>query len=86
MESEMRRRETMFLSHGGRPTKGNGRKRKGVDEYASENRIDFTSRSIIRDGQLVRILVCRFCCQSIGARSDRIKEHLASKRHQKLKL
>lgn len=76
----------MFLSHGGRPTKGNGRKRKGVDEYAAENRVDFTSRSIIRDGQLVRILVCRFCCQSIGARSDRIKEHLASKRHQKLKL
>ena len=76
----------MFLTHGGRPCKGNGRKRKGVDEYAAENRIDFTSRSIIRDGQLVRILVCRFCCQSIGARSDRIKEHLASKRHQKLKL
>lgn len=74
------------VNHGGRPARSSfGRKRKGADEYAVEYP-DFTCQSIPREGQLVRMLVCRFCCQPVGARSDRIKEHLLSKRHLKLKM
>lgn len=73
-------------SYGGRPTnQTNGRKRKGADDYAAENADDFEARTVIRDGQKVRVIICRYCCQAIGARSDRIKEHLASKRHSQSK-
>lgn len=73
------------ISHGARPAKQNRRKRKGAMDYASENQADFTVKTILNTGALVDVLVCRFCAVPIGARSDRIKEHLASKRHIKLK-
>jgi hypothetical protein len=71
--------------HGGRPTKGKGSKRKGVEEYAAEHWTDLVSQMIVIDGQNTQSLVCRFCYQRVCARSDRIKAHFASKRHQRLK-
>ncbi|ODM95938.1 Broad-complex core protein isoform 6 [Orchesella cincta] len=74
------------VTYGARPCKKSGsRKRKGASEYAAENREDFTYKSVLREGRYINVLVCKFCAVVIGARSDRIKEHLSSKRHMKLK-
>jgi len=75
---------TPSLLHGQR-RKGGLRARKSVDDYVAQYNGEFSSQTLNKDGRFLEVLVCNLCNVVVGGRSDRIKEHLNSRRHQKSK-
>lgn len=56
-----------------------------IDKYVAMYAPDLISISTIGNGLVTKVLSCRFCYSLVSARTDRIKEHIGSKRHQKNK-